>query len=151
MTFLSLHSKPEPRPSRKGWSVSGCCVAIFCCQIQHRTLKTERPSAWDTRRCPPSGRAGKRRWKGAGNPCRENGAPNINWSKWPVDVVNDAKRHSPEEHSALRLTSCGHFDRMRQIGRSLNQCRQFVHIDSVCVTFDLDLTFCQATVKSGKC
>ena len=41
-------------------------------------------------------RAGKRRRKGAGNPCRENGTPNINWSKWPVDVVNDAKRHSPE-------------------------------------------------------
>ena len=99
----------------------------------------------------PQGRAGKRRREGAGKPCRENGAPNINWSKWPVDVVNDAKRHSPEEHSALRLTSCGHFDHMRQIGRSLNQCRQFVHIDFVCVTFDLDLTFCQATVKSGKC
>ena len=49
----------------------------------------------------PQGRAGKRRRKGAGNPCRENGSPNINWSKWPVDVVNDAKRHSPEEHSAL--------------------------------------------------
>ena len=40
LTFLSLHSKPEPRPSRKGWSGSGCCVAIFYCQIQHRTLKT---------------------------------------------------------------------------------------------------------------
>ena len=37
----------------------------------------------------PQGRAGKRRQKGAGNPCRENGTPNINWSKWPVDVVND--------------------------------------------------------------
>ena len=48
--FLSLHNEPEPRPSRKGWSGSGCCVAIFYCQIQHRTLKTERPSAWDTRR-----------------------------------------------------------------------------------------------------
>ena len=99
----------------------------------------------------PQGRAGKRRRKGAGNPCRENGTPNINWSKWPVDVVNDTKRHSPEKQSALRLTSCGHFDHMRQIGRSLNQCRQFVHIDSVRVTFDLDSTFCQATVKSGKC
>ena len=96
-------------------------------------------------------RAGKRRRKGAGNPCRENGAPNINWSKWPVDVVNDTKRHSPEKPYALRLTSCGHFDHMRQIGRSLNQCRQFVHIDFICVTFDFDLTFCQATVKSGKC
>ena len=50
--FLSLHNEPEPRPSRKGWSGSGCCVAIFYCQIQHRTLKTERPSAWDTRRRP---------------------------------------------------------------------------------------------------
>ncbi len=48
--FLSLHNEPEPRPSRKGWSGSGCCVAIFYCQIQHRTLKIERPSAWDTRR-----------------------------------------------------------------------------------------------------
>ena len=96
-------------------------------------------------------RAGKRCRKGAGNPCRENGAPNVNWSKRPIDVVNDTKRHSPEEHSALRLTLCGHFDHMRQISRSLNQCRQFVHIDFVCVTFDLDLTFCQATVKSGKC
>ena len=77
--------------------------------------------------------------------------PNINWSNWPVDVVNDTKRHSPEKPYALRLTSCGHFDHMRQIGRSLNQCRQFVHIDSVRVTFDLDLTFCQAMVKFGKC
>ena len=49
----------------------------------------------------PQGRAGKRRRKGAGKPCRENGAPNINWSKWPVDVMNDTKRHSPKEHSAL--------------------------------------------------
>ena len=53
--FLSLHNEPEPRPSRKGWSGSGCCVAIFYCQIQHRTLKTERPSAWDTRRRPRKG------------------------------------------------------------------------------------------------
>ena len=60
----------------------------------------------------PQGRAGKRRRKGAGNPCRENGTPNINWSKWPVDVVNDTKRHSPEKLSALRLTPCGHFDHM---------------------------------------
>ena len=54
--FLSLHNEPEPRPSRKGWSGSGCCVAIFYCQIQHRTLKTERPSAWDTRRRPRKGK-----------------------------------------------------------------------------------------------
>jgi hypothetical protein len=61
----------------------------------------------------PQGRAGKRRWKGVGKPCRENGAPNINWSKWPVDVVNDTKRHSPEKPYALRLTSCGQFVYMR--------------------------------------
>ena len=60
------------------------------------------------------------------------------------------ERHTQYQPYALRLTSCGHFDHMRQIGRSLNQCRQFVHIDSVRVTFDLDLTFCQATVKSGE-
>ena len=53
--FLSLHNEPKPRPSRKGWSGSGCCVAIFYCQIQHRTLKTERPFAWDTRRRPRKG------------------------------------------------------------------------------------------------
>ena len=61
------------------------------------------------------------------------------------------ERRTQYQPYALRLTSCGQFVYMRQIGRSLNQCRQFVHIDSVCVTFDLDLTFCQATVKSGKC
>ena len=59
--------------------------------------------------------------RGQENHVGENGTPNVNWSKWPVDVVNDAKRHSLEELSALRLTSCGHFDYMRQIGRSLNQ------------------------------
>jgi hypothetical protein len=61
----------------------------------------------------PQGRAGKRRRKGAGNPRRENGTLNINWSKWPVDLVNDAKRHSLEKPSALRLTSCGQFVYMR--------------------------------------
>ena len=33
--FLSLHNEPEPRPSRKGWSGSGCCVAIFYCKISN--------------------------------------------------------------------------------------------------------------------
>ena len=41
-------------------------------------------------------RAGKRRRKGAGKPCRENGAPNVNWSRW-VDMVNGTKRHSPKK------------------------------------------------------
>ena len=103
----------------------------------------------------PQGRARKRRRKGAGKPCRENGAPNINWSKWPVDMVNDTKRHSPEKPYALRLTSCVQNEHMRRNGRlstrwgRRNQCGQNVYIDSVRITLNLDLTFCQATVKSG--
>ena len=58
-------------------------------------------------------RAGKRRRKGAGKPCRENGTLNIYWSRWSVDVVNDATRHSPEKLYALRLTSCGQNVHMR--------------------------------------
>ena len=61
----------------------------------------------------PQGRAGKRRRKGAGKPCRENGAPNINWSKWPVDVVNDTKSHSPEKPYVLRMTSTWHYVKPR--------------------------------------
>ena len=94
--FLSLHNEPEPMPSRKGWSGSGCCVAIFLLPnpapyLDNRMTVCMGYPAKTLRR-----RAGKRRRKGAGNPCRENDTPNINWSKWPVDVVNDAKRHSPE-------------------------------------------------------
>ena len=111
--FLSLHNEPEPRPSWKGWSGSGCCVAIFFIVKSAPHLENRKTVCMGYPAMTPQGRAGKRRWKGAGNPCRENGAPNINWSKWPVDVVNDTKRHSPEELSALRLTSCGHFDHMR--------------------------------------
>ena len=33
--------------------------------------------------------------------------------KMAVDVANDTKRHSSEEHSALRLTSCGQNVHMR--------------------------------------
>ena len=58
-------------------------------------------------------RAGKRRRKGAGNPCRENGAPKINWPKWPVDLVNDTKRHSPEKPYVLRMTSTWHYVKPR--------------------------------------
>ena len=81
-------------------------------------------------------RAGKRRREGAGKPCRENGAPNINWSKWPVDVVNDTKRHSPEELSALRLTSCGQNVHMRWIATA------WINVDdlSTSIPFVLRLT-----------
>ena len=110
--FLSLHNEPEPRPSRKGWSGSGCCVAIFLLPNPAPHLENRMTVCMGYPAITPQGRAGKRRRKGAGNPCRENGTPNINWSKWPVDVVNDTKRHSPENLSALRLTPCGHFDHM---------------------------------------
>ena len=60
----------------------------------------------------PQGRAGKRRRKGAGKPCRENGTLNIKWSKWPPDWGNNTKRHSPETSSTLQLIPCGHFDHM---------------------------------------
>ena len=42
---------------------------LFCCRFVRCTLKTAWPSAWNTRRWPLTGRAGKRRRKGAGNPC----------------------------------------------------------------------------------
>ena len=78
--------------------------------------------------------------RGQENHVGENGTPNVNWSKWPVDVVNDTKRHSLEELSALRLTSCGHFDYMRQIGRSLNQFSYavewgLIHIVSLLISY----------------
>ena len=127
--FLSLHNEPEPRPSRKGWSGLGCCVAFFYCQIQHRTLTTERPSAWDTRRWPRKG-----------------------------EPENAAGR-GQESHAGrtARSASCVQNEHMRRNGRlstrwgRRNQCGQIVHIDSVRATLNLDLTFCQATVKSGKC
>ena len=42
---------------------------LFCCRFVRCTLKIAWPSAWNTRRWPLTGRAGKRRRKGAGNPC----------------------------------------------------------------------------------
>ena len=71
--FLSLHNEPEPRPSRKEWSGSGCCVAIFLLpnpapNLENRMTVCMGYPAMTLRR-----RAGKRRRKGAGNLCRENG------------------------------------------------------------------------------
>ena len=91
MTFLSLHNKPEPRPSRKRWSDSGCCVAIFLLPDPAPHIENRKTVCMGYTAMTPQGRAGKRRRKGAGKPCGENGAPNINWSKWPVDVVNAKK------------------------------------------------------------
>ena len=110
--FLSLHNEPEPRPSRKGWSGSGCCVAIFYYQISNEPWKPHdrlhgipgKDLARASRKTPPEG--------GAGKPCRENGTLNIKWSKWPPDWGNNTKRHSPETSSTLQLIPCGHFDHM---------------------------------------
>ena len=65
----------------------------------------------------PQGRAGKRRRKGAGNPCRENGTSNLMCSKWAHEVILSG----------------------------LYPCGQIVYMDTVRVTFDLDLTFCRVS------
>ena len=75
----------------------------------------------------PQGRAGKRRWKG--------------------QEIHAGRTAHP--------TSCVQNEHMRRNGRlstpwgRRNQCGQNVYIDSVRITLNLDLTFCQATVKSG--
>ena len=128
--FLSLHNEPEPRPSRKGWSGSGCCVAIFLLPNPAPHLENRMTVCMGYTAMTPQGRAGKRRWKGAGNPRRENG-------------------------NCHPLTSCVQNEHMRRNGRlstrwgRRNQCGQNVYIDSVRITPNLDLTFCQATVKSA--
>ena len=88
--FLSLHNEPEPRPSRKGWSGSGCCVAIFYCKISNEPWKPH-----DRLHGIPGDDPEKESWKtppegGAGKPCRENGRTLISqlrrktmWSNWP--------------------------------------------------------------------
>ena len=110
--FLSLHNEPEPRPSRKGWSGLGCCVAFFLLPNPAPNLDNRKTVCMGYTAMTPQGRAGKRRRKGAGKPCRENGTLNIKWSKWPPDWGNNTKRHSPETSSTLQLIPCGHFDHM---------------------------------------
>ena len=128
MTFLSLHNEPEPRPSWKGWSGSGCCVAIFLLPNPAPHLENRMTVCMGYTAMTPQGRAGKRRREGAGKPCRENG-------------------------NCHPLTSCVQNEHMRRNGRlstrwgRRNQCGQNVYIDSVRITLNLDLTFCQATVK----
>ena len=130
MTFLSLHNEPEPRPSWKGWSGSGCCVAIFLLPNPAPHLENRMTVCMGYTAMTPQGRAGKRRREGAGKPCRENG-------------------------NCHPLTSCVQNEHMRRNGRlstrwgRRNQCGQNVYIDSVRITLNLDLTFCQATVKNG--
>ena len=95
---------------RQSWSV---LWRLFCCRFARWTLKTVWPSAWNTRRWPWEGEPENAAGRGAGKPCKENGAPNINWSKWPVNVVNDTKRHSPEKPYVLRMTSTWHYVKPR--------------------------------------
>ena len=121
MTFLSLHSKPEPKPSRKGWSGSGCCVAIFLLPNPAPHLENRMTVCMGYTAMTPQGRAGKRRRKGAGKPGRENGAPNINWSKWPTEKTDEltgrdsqifacqlARSRSAEGCGSPAATSKGH-------------------------------------------
>ena len=90
-----------------GWSGSGCCVAIFYCQIQHRTFENRKTVCTGY---PRKTRKGESRKTPAGKPGRksmqgERRNPNINWSKWPVDVVNDAKAVIHQNNLyALRMT-----------------------------------------------
>ena len=53
----SLH-KTELEASREGRVFRSVCVAIFCFRRPVCTLRTERPSAWNTRPGPPSERPG---------------------------------------------------------------------------------------------
>lgn len=82
---------------------------------------------WESRKTPPRG--GRKAMQGERR-------THINWSKWPVDVVNDTKRHSPEELSALRLTSCGQNVHMRWIATA------WINVDdlSTSIPFVLRLT-----------
>ena len=71
--FLSLHNEPESRPSRKEWSGSGCCVAIFLLPNPAPNLENRMTVCMGYPAMTSQKRAGKRRRKEAGNPCRENG------------------------------------------------------------------------------
>ena len=124
--FLSLHNEPEPRPSRKGWSGSGCCVAIFYCQIQHRTLTTAWPSAWDTRRWPrkgePENAAGRGQESHAGRTATDIHSPHVfkmsTWGETDVYLLVEVGEINVDKLSTLilfvlRLTSTWHFVKPR--------------------------------------
>ena len=124
--FLSLHNEPEPRPSRKGWSGSGCCVAIFYCQIQHRTLKTAWPSAWDTRRWPwegePENAAGRGQESHAGRTATAIHSPHVfkmsTWGETDGYLLVGAGEINVDKMSTLilfllHLTSTWHFVKPR--------------------------------------
>ena len=103
--FKSLHNRlARPSEKAKAWPV--CFVAAFLLPFQHRTLRTEWPSAWDTRR-----------WTRRGEP--ENAA-------------GGGRKAMQRER---QFTSCGQNEHMRWNGRlstrcgRRNQCRQIVHID----------------------
>ena len=86
---------------------------------------------------------------------------NIIWATDPPEELQTVMYESVTDRSQITTQQLGltHYEvvlprMMKQTEvncRSLIQCVQTEHIDSVRVTADLDLTFCQATVKSGKC
>ena len=111
---------------RQGWSV---LWRLFCCRFARCTLKTAWPSAWDTRQWPLTGRAGKRRRKGAGNPCRENGnSPHVDiLSTWgETDVYPPV---AAEEIHVVKLTtwkSRSTRERTCAYGKQLYPCMDFL-------------------------
>ena len=122
MALLSLHRKPEPRLSRKGWSGSGCYVAIFYCQIQHRTLKIERPSAWihgdDPTRAAlttaPTGEARRKCWRSAPIFASKRTARRKNWLSTRGEPENAAGRgHEIHAGRTAHPTSCVQNEHMR--------------------------------------
>ena len=103
---------------RQGWSVFVTAFLLPFCplHLENRMTVCMGYPAMTLRR-----RAGKRRRKGAGNPCRENGAPNINWSKWPTEKKDEltgrdsqifacqlARSRSAEGCGSPAATSKGH-------------------------------------------
>ena len=86
--FKRIQDKIHAKPDLSGPKNSFESVISYQ-QDTNWTLKTEWPSAWDTRPWPPSGRAGKRRRKGAGTPCRENGTQylKLRWYAKPEPIV----------------------------------------------------------------
>ena len=126
LALLSLHSKPEPRLSRKGWSGSGCCVAIFYCQISHRTLKIERPSAWDTRRWPwegePENAAGRGQEIHAGRTAHPTSCVQNEHMRLFSLVCIRVDKLSTWILFVLRLTSTWHFVESHQISVIRSLC-----------------------------
>ena len=70
------HDLPEKAKAELVCFVTAFLLPFCSLNLENRMTVCMEYPAMTLRR-----RAGKRRRKGAGKPCKENGAPNINWSK----------------------------------------------------------------------